>query len=145
MTVDLSYLGMKDVGEIGYNLPVQVLVEKALTRGEGKLGMNGALMVDTGRYTGRSPNDKFFVQKEPGQSGIWWGPVNRPISEDVFDLLLEKVVTFYNGNEDGLGTSYSTGFAARMRNRLSPSGSLPRRPGRPCLCTTCLSGRRPMS
>ncbi|MFQ6615472.1 MAG: phosphoenolpyruvate carboxykinase (ATP) [Fidelibacterota bacterium] len=120
MTVDLGYLGITDAGEIGYNLPPDILVEKVLTRGEGKLGMNGALMVDTGRYTGRSPNDKFFVRKGSGDSNIWWGPVNRPVSEEVFHILLKKVVEFYNRNEDGPGALVFDGFCGADRESALP-------------------------
>lgn len=79
-------------------------------RGEGKLGTNGALMVDTGRYTGRSPHDRFFVTTDSGDSKIWWGPVNKPVSEEVFEVLFKKVAAFYNRNEDGLGAFVFDGF-----------------------------------
>ena len=61
-------------------------------RGEGRLAEGGPLVVDTGRFTGRSPRDKFVV-REPGSEGrIWWGPVNQPLEEEHFDGLREKVV-----------------------------------------------------
>ena len=54
------------------------LVEKALARGEGKLNSTGALCVNTGKYTGRSPNDKFIVDSAGVHDEIAWGKVNVP-------------------------------------------------------------------
>ena len=55
-------------------------------------------MVDTGIYTGRSPNDKYFVEESLSKDDLWWGPVNRPINEDIFNTLLNKVLHYYNSN-----------------------------------------------
>ncbi|MFQ6674323.1 MAG: phosphoenolpyruvate carboxykinase (ATP), partial [Fidelibacterota bacterium] len=118
--MDLSYLDMDDIGTVRRNFPVDVLVEKSLKRGEGKMGMNGALMVDTGKYTGRSPRDRFIVDEPPVSENIWWGPVNRPVSEEVFDTLLARVVDFYNRNEDGFGAFVFDGFCG-----ADPDTSLP--------------------
>ncbi len=58
-----EYLNIDDIGNIKRNLPVEQLIADAVDNGEGEIGMRGVLMVDTGKYTGRSPNDKFFVKK----------------------------------------------------------------------------------
>ena len=72
------------------------LIKDSLDLKEGVIGLNGALMVDTGEFSGRIPNDKFIVD-EPGSSdNIWWGEVNQKISEENFDYLLEKVTKTYN-------------------------------------------------
>ncbi|MDE2207714.1 MAG: phosphoenolpyruvate carboxykinase (ATP), partial [Armatimonadetes bacterium] len=69
------------------------LIEYAVRQGEGSLLANGALAVRTGKFTGRSPRDKYFVD-EPGASDhIHWGPVNQKLSEESFDRLLETVRT----------------------------------------------------
>lgn len=109
--MDLRYLGLDSVGEVRRNIPPETLVEMALVREEGKLGMNGALMVDTGKYTGRSPNDRFIVDEPTSSSNVWWGPVNVSVSEEVFDALFTKVIDFYNRNEDGQGVLLFDGFA----------------------------------
>ena len=62
------------------NLPPARLIETALAKGEGILTANGALRVTTGKYTGRSPKDRFIVDEEPVSSEIWWGSVNQPFS-----------------------------------------------------------------
>jgi len=72
------------------NLSVEQLVEMAIQRKEGVLAANGALTVNTGKRTGRSPKDKFLV-KEPGtEKNIDWGVVNQPIAEDKFHALWKR-------------------------------------------------------
>ncbi|TCI61607.1 phosphoenolpyruvate carboxykinase (ATP) [Exiguobacterium sp. SH0S2] len=75
------------------NLTVPELVEEAIRNGEGVLTKDGALSVSTGKFTGRSPKDKFVVQDEVSNSLVDWGPVNQPIAEDKFTALLDKVLT----------------------------------------------------
>lgn len=82
-----------------YNLSIPRLVETAITRGEGVLTDMGAFNVVGGRYTGRSPDDRFIVD-EPGiRDEIWWGPVNRPFPQDAFDRLSSRVARFLKDRE----------------------------------------------
>ena len=69
------------------NLPAAELIETALKRGEGVLAANGALNVDTGERTGRSPNDKFLEDTSAIHDSIAWGKVNRPITPENFAAL----------------------------------------------------------
>jgi len=77
-------------GKVYRNLSVPTLVEMALSRGEGMLAANGALVVKTGRRTGRSPTDRFVVETKNTKEELWWGPVNKPVSPEVFGKLLSK-------------------------------------------------------
>eukprot|EP00808_Paulinella_micropora_P011480 g42094.t1 len=63
---------------------------------EGVFANNGALMVDTGKFTGRSPADKYIVQQSPSKDHIWWGEVNQPMSPEVFAALYQKVVEHFS-------------------------------------------------
>jgi phosphoenolpyruvate carboxykinase (ATP) len=73
-------------------LSVPQLVEKATSRGEAKLTADGAITAQTGKYTGRSPKDKYIVEEETTKDKIDWGKVNRPISADIFESLYTKVI-----------------------------------------------------
>ena len=78
MAFGLEKLGLTNLGRVFRNLSVPVLVEHAVMRGEGKLAANGALTVLTGKYTGRSPNDKFIVDESSLNDEVMWGEVNKP-------------------------------------------------------------------
>lgn len=62
MSLDLSYLGLVNVGQVYRNLSPAQLYEEAIRRHEGTMAAHGPLIVHTGTYTGRSPNDKFIVK-----------------------------------------------------------------------------------
>jgi phosphoenolpyruvate carboxykinase (ATP) len=76
------------------NLPTAELVEDAIRRGEGLLAAEGPLVVRTGKHTGRSPQDKFIVDEPTSHDKIWWGEVNRPISEADYDRLRARLVAY---------------------------------------------------
>jgi phosphoenolpyruvate carboxykinase (ATP) len=76
--------------------PIAHLVELALEHGEGLLSSTGALVVKTGRYTGRSPNDRFIVDTPSIHDAIDWGTVNRPITESAFERIYDKVLAYLN-------------------------------------------------
>src|SRR6185437_3256814 len=80
----------------GANVKIQLsvpqLVEKATARGEAQLTADGAITAQTGKYTGRSPKDKYIVEEASSKDKIDWGSVNRPISSDIFDSLYNKVI-----------------------------------------------------
>ncbi len=76
-----------------------MLYSHALARGEGTLAEGGPLVVDTGRFTGRSPKDKFVVREPGSEERIWWGQVNQPLEEEGFDGLRAKLVAHLDGGE----------------------------------------------
>ncbi len=81
------------------NLPPASLVEEALKKGEGKLNNTGALCVTTGKYTGRSPNDKFIVDTKSVHDKIAWGKVNVPISLDKFNNIYAKMAAYLQNSD----------------------------------------------
>jgi len=96
---DLSYVQLDRARNIFYQLSPAELVEEALKRNEGVLADSGALAIDTGEFTGRSPKDRFIVEDDVTKDSVWWGKVNIKFGADKFDALLQKV-TAYLANRD---------------------------------------------
>ena len=94
----MENIGLSNVKDVHRNLPVEVLVDHIVDNQEGRIGLRGATMVDTGIYTGRSPNDKYIVDEKTSNDKIWWGPVNRKVDEDIFNELYNKATGFYNSS-----------------------------------------------
>jgi len=95
----LTEHGLRDWSVAYWNLSAAQLVEAALARGEGQLASNGAFTVRTGKFTGRSPKDKFLVREAATESAVHWGPVNQAISGEQFDRLHHRVVEHFGGKE----------------------------------------------
>ncbi|MEK6711079.1 MAG: phosphoenolpyruvate carboxykinase (ATP) [Nitrospinota bacterium] len=93
-TYGVDKIGLKNVGRVYRNLPMPALVEMAVARGEGYLAPNGALVVMTGNFTGRSPRDKFTVDQAPSTQNIWWGQVNQKLSPENWDKIRDKVYSY---------------------------------------------------
>jgi len=85
---ELEALGLKNVGNIHHNLSYDELIKHELDNGEVIQTKTGATAVDTGVFTGRSPKDKYFVDRDPSNKYIAWGDVNKKISAEIFDELL---------------------------------------------------------
>ncbi|MDQ0160913.1 phosphoenolpyruvate carboxykinase (ATP) [Alkalibacillus salilacus] len=85
---------LSNANQTDKNLSIAELVENILARDEGILTSTGAIRATTGHYTGRSPKDKFIVEDEETKDRIDWGEVNQPISESVFNNLLNKVTDY---------------------------------------------------
>ena len=92
----LEKLGLKP-SVVYRNLEPAQLTEEAIKRGEGSLSSTGALVVTTGKYTGRSPKDKFIVDTAGVHNEIAWGSVNRPISREKFDAIKAKMIAYMEG------------------------------------------------
>ena len=128
MNLDLNYLGLKTNKNIYRNLSVDELVKFSLEREDVVLSKTGALSVTTGKYTGRSPKDKFIVDREEIRSDIAWGKVNVPISIENYNKIKERLINYLSDKDlfifDGLSGAdrkYSKKF--RIINEL-PSQNL---------------------
>jgi phosphoenolpyruvate carboxykinase (ATP) len=88
--------GLDPEGRVYWNPTTSLLYTHALVREEGRLAEGGPLVVDTGRHTGRSAKDKFFVREPKSEDRIDWGDINQPISEGRFEGLREKLVDHLN-------------------------------------------------
>ena len=81
------------------NLTVEELITAAIERKEGEIAANGALLVKTGKRTGRSPLDRFIVEDEATKNSVDWGEVNKPFDSQAFINLWEKVEQYLNERE----------------------------------------------
>ena len=88
----LEEQGISGYRKVYWDLSLSALTEEAVKRGEAQLAAHGPLVALTGKYTGRSPNDKFIV-KEPSCDGkVWWGKVNRPIDPAQFEKIYKRFI-----------------------------------------------------
>lgn len=92
-------LNLNDLQSIHWNQSSPALFEASMRRGESHVGKGGTLVAYTGAFTGRAPNDKFIVDDETSHDKVWWGKVNKGISAEKFDTLLEDVQAFLKGKE----------------------------------------------
>ncbi|MCH3955439.1 MAG: phosphoenolpyruvate carboxykinase (ATP) [Eubacterium sp.] len=98
-TFGLEKLGIIHPKAVYHNLSPAELTQIALRRGEGILSDTGALVVQTGKYTGRSPKDKFIVDTEGVHDQINWGKVNVPISREAFNQIKGKMAAYLQDRE----------------------------------------------
>src|SRR5574343_1699454 len=96
----LSALGLKNENSIHYQLSSETLVEQALLKGQGVLNDTGALCIETGEFTGRSPQDKFIVKDAITADTVHWNNFNIAIEEKYFFQLKEKMLHYLNGKEE---------------------------------------------
>src|SRR5436190_24328833 len=103
MSVSLLTLPKKDLHDLGltqnnihYQLSPDELVQDTLRLGEGILNDTGALVINTGEFTGRSPKDKFTVQDDITANSVHWNDFNIPIEEKYFDIVKKKILDYLN-------------------------------------------------
>jgi phosphoenolpyruvate carboxykinase (ATP) len=94
----LEARGIAGLGQVHYNLLEPQLVAAALARGEGTLGLGGALLVETGTFTGRSPKDKFVVRGPAVDPHVWWEN-NAEMSREHYDRLRDDMLGHMTGRD----------------------------------------------
>lgn len=97
--LDAIELGIGGSGKVYHNLTYPQLVEIALKNGEGVLSDTGALVVNTGKYTGRSPDDKYIVDTPAIHNEIAWGNVNKPMKKENFDMINGKMLAYLQNRD----------------------------------------------
>jgi phosphoenolpyruvate carboxykinase (ATP) len=96
---DLSQLGLQHVAIAHWNLTPAELIEETVNNAMGTLTDTGALAIDTGEFTGRSPKDKLVVKDAITEKSVWWGDVNMPFEPEKFDLIYNRVAAYLEGKE----------------------------------------------
>ncbi len=95
----LENLGLTNLNMVYWNLPTEALYEEVVFRNEGRTAFAGPLVVNTGKHTARSANDKFIVREAGSDDNIWWGEYNRPFSPDRFNNLFERIQGYLQGRD----------------------------------------------
>ena len=95
---DLEKYGLKDV-TAHWNLSPKKLQKITVEKNLGKETANGTLAINTGKFTGRSPQDRFIVKDNYTTEKVWWGKTNKAISPENFDKLEKEVTTYLSGKE----------------------------------------------
>jgi phosphoenolpyruvate carboxykinase (ATP) len=99
-SVDLTEHGISASGDVLRNPTTPVLYEHAVRRGDARIAHRGPFVVDTGKFTGRSPKDKFAVEEPQSKDRIWWTPgPNGVMAEEKFEGLRGKVADFLSAQE----------------------------------------------
>lgn len=91
--------GLGHVGRVFWSCVPPVLYEQAIRGRTGMIAFRGPLVVRTGQYTGRSPDDRFIVEEESSRGNIWWGENNRPFSEEKFDDIFARLQAYLQGKD----------------------------------------------
>jgi len=82
-----------------WNLTSEILAEISVQKEMGTFSNTGALAIDTGEFTGRSPKDRFIVKDSITKESVWWGDINIPFEADQFDKLYDKVIDYLSNKE----------------------------------------------
>lgn len=91
--------GLRNLNMVYWTLPSSMLMERVISRREGVIAHEGAIVIRTGNHTGRAPNDKFIVKDGPEADEVWWGDVNRAMSPEKFERLYLRMTAYFQGRD----------------------------------------------
>lgn len=97
-TISLNEYGIKNA-KINYQNSPEELQEETIQKGMGQEVSSGALAINTGEFTGRSPKDRFIVKDDTTEEKVWWGEINIPFQPEKFDALYDKVIDYLDDKE----------------------------------------------
>lgn len=104
-SISLKELGIENA-KIHYQLSPEELHDITIKSGQGIESSTGALAVNTGEYTGRSPQDRYIVKDSISENKVWWGKVNIPFEPTAFEALYDKVTSYLSNREIYVRDSY---------------------------------------
>ena len=100
-------IGLTNLGNQFWNLTPAELVEDTIINGQGVLSDTGAIAIETGEFTGRSPKDRFVVCDEKTEDAVWWGDINIKFSSEKFDALYNRMKAYLNGKDVYVRDAYA--------------------------------------
>jgi phosphoenolpyruvate carboxykinase (ATP) len=109
-------IGLTNLGNVFWNLSPAELVEDTIISGQGVLTETGAIAVETGEFTGRSPKDRFVVFDEKTENSVWWGDVNIKFSEEKFDALYNRMKAYLSEKDMYVRDAYACADDAHRLN-----------------------------
>ena len=95
----LENIGMTNLRQVYWNLPMEALYEEIIFRNEAKITRQGPIVAYTGQHTGRSASDKVIVREATSENHVWWGQYNRPMAADKFEELFARMQGFFQGRD----------------------------------------------
>lgn len=107
MQSKLNYLGLETSGKEYWNCSPQELADYTVSLGQGVYADNGAISVNTGEFTGRSPEDRFIVKDALTESSVDWNKINLPFSEEKFNSLYNKVTSYLSDKDVYVRDAYA--------------------------------------
>ena len=96
---NLEDIGLNNLGNVFWNLSPAELVEETILNQMGVLTPTGALSVDTGEFTGRSPKDRFIVEDAETSTNVWWGEINKKFDLEKFDALYNRMKAYLTNKD----------------------------------------------
>ena len=102
-----SDIGLDNLGNVFWNMSSAELVEDTILLGEGVMTDSGAIAVNTGKFTGRSPEDRFIVCDEKTEKAVWWGKINKKFDVEKFDALYNRMKAYLTGKDVYVRDSYA--------------------------------------
>jgi phosphoenolpyruvate carboxykinase (ATP) len=105
-TISLDQYGIKNA-KVNYQLSSDELHAETIAKGQGVESSSGAIAVNTGEFTGRSPMDRFIVKDAITEEKVWWGNINIPFDSDKFQKLYDKVISYLSEKELYVRDSYA--------------------------------------
>jgi len=109
-------IGLNNLGNQFWNLSPSELIEDTIINGQGMLTDTGALAIETGEFTGRSPKDRFIVCDDKTEDSVWWGNINIKFSQEKFDALYNRMKAYLNGKDVYVRDAYA---CADKQHRLN--------------------------
>ena len=109
-------IGLTNSGNQFWNLSPSELIEDAIINGQGMLTDTGALAIETGEFTGRSPQDRFIVADAKTEDAVWWGNINIKFSPEKFDALYERVKEYLSDKDIYVRDAYACADEAHRLN-----------------------------
>ncbi|MGB1039832.1 MAG: phosphoenolpyruvate carboxykinase (ATP), partial [Flavobacteriales bacterium] len=106
-TSNLKELGLENINKAYWNLSPAELTQETLNLNQGVLSDTGALVINTGEFTGRSPKDRFIVCDENTENSVWWGDINIKFTPENFDKLHGKINNYLAGKNVYVRDAYA--------------------------------------